>query len=101
VSTLLSLQFQLKDLCRATQLSEKTIIEIVEQGIVEPAGESPEQWTFNTHMITVTKKAYRLHQDLEVDWPGIALAIHLIDELEQLRKENLQLQQRLSRFTSD
>ena len=95
----IALPFSLEDLCHATELSADIIIEIVEQGIVEPVGESPENWTFNTQMITVTKKAFRLHKDLDIDWSGIALAISLIDELELLRAENQRLQQRLNRFS--
>ena len=90
----------IEELCLATDLPSHTVIEIVEQGIIEPGGESPKTWVFTTHMITVTKKACRLHNDLEIDWPGIALAISLIDELEQLRTENRQLLNRLDRFSS-
>ena len=91
-------QLTLDDLCEVTDLSSEIIIEIVEQGIVEPAGQSPDNWIFTAPMITVTKRAFRLHRDLDIDWSGIALAISLIDELEQLRQENRQLQRRLSRF---
>jgi MerR HTH family regulatory protein len=39
-------------------------------------------------MISLTQKAVRLHRDLDIEWSGIALAIGLIEELEQLRDEN-------------
>jgi chaperone modulatory protein CbpM len=88
----------LEELCLATELSSDIIVEIVEQGIIAPMGQNPEEWEFTTHMIVITKKAYRLHTDLDIDWAGIALAISLIDELEKLRQENRQLQQQLGRF---
>ncbi|NOX27657.1 MAG: chaperone modulatory protein CbpM [Gammaproteobacteria bacterium] len=90
-----------EELCAITALSSDVIIEIVEHGIIEPKGTHLENWTFNTQMITVTKKACRLHKDLGIDWPGIALAINLLDELEQLRTENQQLHNRLNRFTTE
>ena len=92
------IQLSLEELCQVTDLSTATVIEIVEQGIVEPAGGSPERWTFTTQMIVVTKKAQRLHRDLGIDWSGIALALCLIDELEQLRQKNQRLQRQLSKF---
>jgi chaperone modulatory protein CbpM len=49
-------------------------------------------------MLILTKKAVRLHRDLDVDWVGVALAIILLDEVEQLREKNRRLQRRLSRF---
>ncbi|MBW2941514.1 chaperone modulator CbpM [Zhongshania aquimaris] len=88
------------ELCRVAGLPEHFVLEIVEQGIVEPDGDSPDQWIFTTQMVSITKKAVRLHQDLDIDWPGIALAISLLDDLEQLRAENHQLKQRLNRFTA-
>jgi len=99
MATITALQFRLEDLCHATALPAEIIIEIVEQGIVDPIGDTPDNWTFNAQMITITKKAFRLHNDLEIDWPGTALAISLIDELEQLRTKNSQLQRRLDRFS--
>jgi len=88
----------LDEICYATQNPSQTIIEIVNQGIVEPEGSGPETWVFNTQMISVTKRACRLHRDLEIDWSGIALAISLIEELDQLRDENQRLRKRLERF---
>lgn len=91
----------LNELAKVTNLPSKIIIEIVAEGIIEPLGNKPENWQFNTHMVATTHKAIRLHRDLNIDWPGIALALNLIAELEQLRNENKQLQQRLNRFLSD
>lgn len=56
-----------KEICYVTELSSQTIIEIVEQGIVSPVGDLPEHWVFNANMVTITKKAYRLHRDLDID----------------------------------
>jgi len=95
------IQFSLQDLCHCTELPTATVIELVEQGIVEPEGNSPENWLFSTHMVLVTKKAQRLHADLEIDWSGIALALRLIDEVEQLREENKRLKYQLGRFIQD
>jgi chaperone modulatory protein CbpM len=39
-----------------------------------------------------------LQSDLQIDWAGVALALQLIDELEQLRAENSHLRRRLSRL---
>tara|TARA_R110001592_G_scaffold363352_2_gene684772 strand:+ start:33532 stop:33837 length:306 start_codon:yes stop_codon:yes gene_type:complete len=86
------------EVCLQTGVAKDTVFEIVEHGIIEPIGTAPDEWLFSPTMLTVTKKAVRLHRDLEVDWEGIALAIELLDEVEQLREQNLYLQRRLSRF---
>ncbi len=88
----------LNELCEVTLMPEDIIVEIVEHGIVEPLGREPENWQFDLHMVVITRKALRLHRDLEIDWSGIAFALSLIDEIEQLREQNDCLSQRLSRF---
>lgn len=91
----------LNELCEITVMSKDTIIEIVEHGIVEPQGREPESWQFDMHMLVTTRKAVRLYRDLEIDWSGIAFAISLLDELEQLREEKKCLEMRLSRFENN
>ena len=86
------------EVCLQTGVAEDTVVEIIEQGIVEPVGASPGEWLFSPAMLILTKKAVRLHRDLDVNWAGIALAIELLDEVEQLREKNRYLQRRLSRF---
>lgn len=84
--------------CLQIGVARETIIEMIEQGIVEPIGTSPDEWCFSPAMLLLTKKAVRLHRDLDVDWPGIALALELLDKLDQLRAENRHLKRRLGRF---
>ena len=88
----------LNELCEITVLPKDAIIEIVEHGIVEPHGGEPESWQFDMHMLVTTRKAVRLYRDLEIDWSGIAFALSLLDELEDLREENKCLVMRLNRF---
>ena len=90
--------FSFQELCNITALPSQTIIEIVDHGIIEPEGTDPETWLFNTQMVSVTRKALRLHNDLEIDWSGIALVISLLEELEEIRHENQQLKAQLNRF---
>ncbi len=86
------------EVCLQTGVDEDIVVEIVEQGIVEPLGAAQEEWLFSPTMLTVTQKAVRLHRDLNVDWAGIALAIDLLDQVDRLREENRALRSRLSRF---
>ena len=92
--------FSFEEVCDVAELSSTIVIKAVEHGIIDPAGSDPASWMFDTQMIVLTKKAYRLHIDLGIEWTGIALAIHLLQEVEQLRIENEKLRQRLGRFFS-
>lgn len=90
----------LTELCLATNLPSEILIEIIEEGIIEPIGNNPNEWQFSIHTITIVQKATRLHHDLDINWPGIALSISLLEELEQLRTENHMLKKRLQRFSA-
>ena len=48
--------------------------------------------------MTIVHRAVRLRKELELDWPGIAVALTLLDENARLSRENQILQQRLARF---
>ena len=96
-----SIHISFQDLCEVTELPDATVIEIVEQGIIEPVGEGPDSWSFSTQMIVITKKAQRLHRDLGLDWSGIGLALTLLDDVEKLRTENNCLRRQLEKFLTD
>ncbi|MDH4041165.1 MAG: chaperone modulatory protein CbpM [Gammaproteobacteria bacterium] len=85
----------LGELTQSVRLSTETVITIVECGIVDPRGEQPQQWLFEPQMVTMVQRACRLQRDLELDWPAVALALELIEDLQQLREENQRLRQQL------
>jgi|SaaInl5LU_22_DNA_1037371.scaffolds.fasta_scaffold04216_2 chaperone modulatory protein CbpM len=92
--------FEVEEVCEAVGISTQTLIEIVELGIVEPEV-SGESWHFDPEALPVVKRASRLKNDLDIDWPGIALALDILNELDSLRAENQMLKQRLDRFLQD
>ncbi len=80
-----SIELTLAELCRACQLPAERIIEFVEEGIIEPRGRDPSRWRFHGISIRRVRRAQRLKRDLGVNTPGVALALELLEELEQLR----------------
>ena len=91
----------LDELCEAVELPEKTFVELVEHGIISPSGDSPSEWSFDLTMVSIAKRASRLHRDLELDWAAIAVIVELLDERDSLKSENSALKQRLQRFLLD
>jgi len=83
------------EVCQCVRLPLESVVEIVETGIVQPAGKRPDDWVFDTQMLAILKKAQRLQRDLEIDWNGVALALGLMEELEAVRAENTRLRQLL------
>ena len=75
----------LAELCRACDLPAEQVTELVEYGVVEPVGRERGQWRFEAVSIRRVRRARRLQQDLGVNTAGAALALDLLDEMEQLR----------------
>ena len=100
MSSTLIVQLDMQTLCQEADLPAAYVIEIVEHGIVEPSGRTPEDWLFDLQAPVLAKRAARLHAELELEWEGVALALELLEEVRQLRSENDMLRQRLGRFVS-
>ncbi|MNG02828.1 Chaperone modulatory protein CbpM [compost metagenome] len=79
-------------------MSDVYVIEIVEHGILEPQGKQPKDWRFTDYELALAKRAAKLRHDLELEWEGVALALDLLEEVQQLRAENRMLKQRLARL---
>lgn len=77
----------LEELCTICHITPDFIIELVAYGTVEPSGNSSTSWLFDSRQLHVIQTATRLHQDLEVNHAGIALAIDLLQQVENLQME--------------
>ncbi len=75
-----------KDLSRMCAVEERHIIEYVEEGVLTVV-EVDTEWHFSGAALRRARLALRLERDLELNLPGVALALELMDELEYLRRE--------------
>ncbi len=73
------------DLCRACAVHAEWIVELVEEGILEPEGHDPVTWQFRGPSLRRVQVVLRLQHDLGVNLAGAALVLDLMDELESLR----------------
>lgn len=90
-----NLELSLSDLAHRGSVHIEIIIELVEEGVLEPQGRSPEQWRFTGPDLLRLHRALSLQRDLEVNLPGIALALDLLDELDELRTKLDRLERRM------
>jgi len=79
------IEFTLADLCRACQLPAERVVELVDEGVIEPQGRDPTHWRFSGVSVRRVHCVQRLERDLGVNVAGAALALDLLDELERLR----------------
>ena len=79
------LHLTLMELARACRASESQIQVWVVEGVLAPSGELPHEWRFAGASLRRARLAWRLTQDLEINAPGVALALDLLDEISVLR----------------
>ena len=75
----------MRQLCDACAVRAEYIIELVDEGFIEPSGTEKSHWCFSGVSIHRVQKAKRLQQDLGLNLAGVALALDLFDEIERLR----------------
>ena len=80
-------RFTLEELSTACSVRTEYIVELVEEGIVEPleARRESQQWIFSGRSLQRARKARRLQQDLGINLAGAALVLELMEEIERLR----------------
>jgi len=81
-----SAELSLSELSHACATSTEWLIELVEEGVLEPAGRKPVHWRFSGSSLKRARTASRLHEDLRVNLAGVALALDLIEEIESMRE---------------
>ena len=81
-----SVEFSLAELCAACGVPEDFVVEIVAEGIVEPTGVERAEWRFSGIALTRVQRVLRLQREFDVNLPGAALALELLEEVERLRR---------------
>jgi chaperone modulatory protein CbpM len=77
----------LEQLCHACGVHADWVISLVEESIIEPQGDEIHVWRFSGASLVRVRSALRLQRDLGVNLAGIALALDLMEELEDLRAQ--------------
>jgi len=76
-------EFTLVQLCRICGVEAETVEALVEHGILEPLGKRGD-WCFRAASVKRMRIALRLQRDLDVNLPGAALALELLERIDAL-----------------
>ena len=78
-------QLTLAELARACRAAEAQVQVWVVEGVLQPSGDSPSEWRFASTSVRRARLAVTLTRELEINPPGVALALDLMDEIEALK----------------
>jgi len=79
------IRLNVDELSRLCSVDRTFIVELVEEGVLDIIEIAPE-WRFSGTALRRARTASRLQRDLQINLPGVALALELLDELERLRR---------------
>lgn len=85
-------ELSLRELASACGVSAEILIEMVDEGMLEPRGSDPLAWRFSPSALKRARTALHLQEDLGVNLAGAALVVDLLDEIRRLRHELARLQ---------
>lgn len=74
--------FTVTEFSRICGVEVELVREMVVEGVIEPEEHGVDDWRFTGETLVRAQCALRLVRDLHVNWPGAALALDLLDELD-------------------
>jgi chaperone modulatory protein CbpM len=85
-------EWSLEELSRACVSSTEWVVELVEEGVLDPIGHERALWRFSGVSLQRARAAARLQNDLNIDLAGVALALDLMDEIQTLHERLCRLE---------
>lgn len=77
--------FSFEEMCHTCGIEAEELIAMVEEGLLEPHGATPQVWRFPAASLSRALTACRLQRDLHINLAGAALVLELLEELRELR----------------
>jgi chaperone modulatory protein CbpM len=83
----------LDELCRHCTIESEEVVTLVREGILDPVDDSLDwqragRWQFHITSVRRVRTVVRLQRDLGVNLPGAALALELMDRIEELSRRS-------------
>jgi chaperone modulatory protein CbpM len=77
-------EFTLAELCRSCDVQAEFVEALVEEGILEPSSKRRRHWCFPASSLRRTRVTLHLQHDLGINFAGAALALDLLERIEEL-----------------
>ena len=85
-------EYSLKELCSTCRVHTQFIQDLIDEGILSPRGTQPQEYRFTAVEIRRIQISIRLQSDLRINLPGTALALDLLEQIEELKRSKQQLE---------
>lgn len=79
--------FTVEEICTRCKIPHELLVQMLEHGLFELNSDLSDNTLIDLKTLKRIEAAFRLHQDLEINMPGISLILELKDELDRLQQE--------------
>ncbi|MFA6303212.1 MAG: chaperone modulator CbpM [Legionella sp.] len=79
--------YSVVEVCDRYHIPEQLVEEMIEHGLFDVPSNNVKTLVLHQKDLQKIESAMRLHQDLGINLPGVALALDLLEQLENLSKE--------------
>ncbi|SFM67936.1 chaperone modulator CbpM [Marinobacter zhejiangensis] len=94
--------FTLREFCERGEVHAEFVIKLVNYGVISPVEEGEvREWCFDLPALARLRKAQRLQRDLDLNVPGLAMSLDLLDDVQSLRREVERLNHQLRQLMGD
>jgi chaperone modulatory protein CbpM len=80
-------EITLVELSQSTGLPDEIVRELVDYGVLEPAGEGGVHVCFHAECVARVRTAARLRSDLELETPALALVLSFLERIQRLEAQ--------------
>jgi chaperone modulatory protein CbpM len=87
--------FTFNEVCQNYHIPKELLMDLMEYGIFNNQTTQIEQVTFDQNALRKMEIGFRLHKDLDINIAGVALALDLLEELDNMRNELRMLQKQV------
>ncbi|HKV95910.1 MAG TPA: chaperone modulator CbpM [Gammaproteobacteria bacterium] len=87
----------LHEFVRTSGLTEADLRYLVDIGVLAPLDPQAPAWSFGADCLPLARAAGRLYRDLDLDGPGLAVALTLLERIHELETRVRELDARLLR----
>ena len=81
-----TIEITIVELCRSCAVDAELVEAMINEGVIEPTRKRDEAWCFALSTVKRTRVAVRLQRDLGINLAGAALAVDLLERIEQLER---------------
>lgn len=79
--------FSLTEVCEHFHIPRDLLAEIIDQGLLANQTTDLDKIMLDQQALHRLEIAFRLHRDLDLNLPGVALALELLEQMDKMRDE--------------